>query len=432
LERNPASFKEEFDVVFLLPPRHEFVDLAKSLFVALSEKGFSMISIVTSSAVQNWQEIHDKFTSLEIPYKRLTDFRGKTSLQILLKLKPRLIITDNDLMNIDKTFIFAGKYLNIPTMVIRETISTLNTNVNFLFLSSEVLSKLNQLPRFIRTYMFYIRSIAALEPDKLKNIPKLLVLLMRGYEPGVVGQLADYILANAPEDAETLRKQCPKAKFVRAVGNPRFDETFNSAKSLAIKMELERKFKVPPNKKLLLFLSSSQVEHGIITAKQKIEANEQILLIFKKIRTEFSVIIKLHPVEKNFFPQILTPEYERFVQVTNLNLSELIIASDIVVTWFSTAMINIVIARKPLVVIDFFDERKIGLLPSIQAIADQNAALEANNANQLQESLTLINQNSDIREKLLMSQEAFHATYLNTIDGKSIKRIVDAIKEIIT
>jgi hypothetical protein len=115
-----------------------------------------------------------------------------------------------------------------------------------------------------------------------------------------------------------------------------------------------------------------------------------------------------------------------------LNLSELIIASDIVVTWFSTAMINIVIARKPLVVIDFFNERKIGLLPSIQAIADQNAALEANNANQLQESLTLINQNSDIREKLLMSQEAFHATYLNTIDGKSIKRIVDAIKEIIT
>ena len=428
--------KDTFDVVFLLPPRLEFVTLASSLFSQLAKKGISMIPIITSSAVSNWEEIESKFTSSRIPFKKLTDFRDKTSTQILILFKPRLTITDNDLMNVDKTFVFSGKHLNIPTMVIRETKSVLKTQVSYSWLLSEILSKLNQMPRLVKLYMFYIRSIAAVQPTLLLNTPRTSRILLRGFEDGVVGKYADYILANTQEDAEALKKHCPHAKFIRAVGNPRFDETINQRinDSLQAGKEIKGMFKIPLNKKIVLFLSSAQVEHGILTKEQKNQADQQILSAIERLKEklDFHLIIKLHPMEKNLFPLVWKPEYDKYIHITTYELSRLIMASDIVISWFSTAMINVVVARKPLIVINFHHEREVGKpLPSTLAIADSKAAIEVTDANELHKSLVSMFNDKEFREKIKQSQDAFHDTYLKTIDGNSIIRIAAAIQEIL-
>jgi hypothetical protein len=61
-------------------------------------------------------------------------------------------------------------------------------------------------------------------------------------------------------------------------------------------------FKIPENKKLIVFLSGSQVEHGLITREEKISANKSILATLSTLNNQTNVIIKLHPVEQNFFP----------------------------------------------------------------------------------------------------------------------------------
>ena len=99
-----------------------------------------MIPIVTATAVGNWREVENTFSESRIPFKRLSDLSGKTALDVLLKLKSQLLITDNDLMNIDRAFLFSGQYLHIPIMVIRETKSTLDTKMNFLCASAKIWS----------------------------------------------------------------------------------------------------------------------------------------------------------------------------------------------------------------------------------------------------------------------------------------------------
>jgi len=439
LDDSDSVEKNTFDVVFLLPPRLEFAALAKALFATLSKIDISMMSIVTISA-GDWREVENAFVSSKIPFKKLSDFSGKTSLEVLLELKPQLIITDNDLMNMDRTFVLSGQYLHIPTMVIREANTTLGKEINYLWLSYEIIAKLNQLPRLIRVYMFYVRSASAVKPILVRNVPNLILTLLRGFEEGIVGNYADYILANTQEDAEALRKQCQNAKLVRAVGNPRFDETMNLSKdeSTKARIEIQRTFNIPSNSKIILFLSSAQVEHGMLTKKQKILANQQILSVMEQLRekADFDLLIKLHPMEKDLFPLIWKPNYNEYVHVTTFDLSKLIAASDLVFSWYSTAMINVVVARKPLVVINFHKDRENapeagGILPSTLAIADNNAAVEATNANELYKCMFTILSDHEFREKLKQSQEAFHSTYLKTIDGNSINRIAETIRQII-
>lgn len=432
-DNNKTVEKDTFDVVFLLAPRLEFAALAKSLCAELSEQGLSMLSIVTITAGNSWREVEKTLVSSKLPFIKLSDFASKTATDILIKIKPKLIVTDNDLMNIDKTFVLSGQRLNIPTIVIRETKSVLNDEVNYQWMFSEIAAKLNQFPRLMRTYLFYIRSMAAVKPILVRNIRTLFLGLLRGFEGGIVGTYADYILANSPEDAEALRQQCPNSKFVRAIGNPRFDETLIVARTETkyIRKKIREKFNISQNKKTVLFLSGSQVEHGGLAAEQKISANRDILSVFEGLRNATEVIIKLHPIEKNLFPLSWKPAYNEFVHITNQDLTELIIASDIIISWFSTAMINVVIARKPLIVIDFFSGRfEGGILPSIQAIADQHAALEARNANELESNLISVLYNPQIREELKQAQDTFHKSYLETTDGKSIIRIAQIIKQI--
>jgi len=424
-------------VIFLVSQRYEIVQLAESLFHELSNKGICMLPVITLAELPRSGKISAEclLDKSNINFRPFTDFYKKTALKVLEEEKPSLIITDNDLMNVDNAFVVSGRNLNIPTLVIRETTGKLPTKLNPIWVFSEVVKKLNQLPRLLRKYSFYVRSMAGVKPALLLNAPNLVKVLLAGHESGIVGKYADYILANAPEDGDSMREQCPQARFVRAVGHPRFDKTFNLARKQGtlIRREIQQTFKIPKNKKIILFLSSAQIEHGVLTLEQKILAQHQILSTFEKFKDKAHIIIKLHPIEKNIFPLTWKPEYDSFIHVTNSDLSKLIVASDVIVTWFSTAMIDVVLARKPLIVINFHNERETSIiLPSTLVIVDNGAALEATNEDQLLNFISTLLKDERSTEKLGQSQEIFNSTYLKTIDGKSMNRIVEAIREIIT
>jgi hypothetical protein len=423
-------------VLFLIPERLEFVQLVRSLFLPLSKRNVSMkvILIETNETYESVQKEAEKILLTEqVPFQYLADYNSETALGILREEKPLLVVTDNDQEPERRAFVLTAQKLNISTLVLRETVAS-SKNANFRKILTLIAMKLNELPRISKKYLFYYKSALAIEPISLINFPQVVKDFIHQLSNPTAGESADYILTNTSEDAESLKKFCPHARRILAVGNPRFDEvlnlTFSECKK--IRQEIREMFNIPSNKKIILLLSSSQVEHGQWSEKQKMTVNQEILAVLEKLRDEVDVIIKLHPVERNIFPLIWKPDYDSFIRVSNFDLLKFILASDLVISWYSTAMINVVLSRKPLIALDFSGDRAHGnVLLSIQAIVEQGAALEALNVTDLFGSLSAILSDDQLRNSLKQSQDVFHSTYLKTMDGYSASRIAEMIAEIV-
>lgn len=429
------SLNEEFTgiprnrkILFILPERIEFLKLVQSLSGSLSKNNISIVVILDNHETDVLKEIEIN----EVIFRDLSNYTSKTALAILNEEMPCLVITDNDQEPIRGAFVLTAKKLNIPTLVLREIVVLSQPKPGQVFIL--IFRKLNELPRIFKKYLFTFKSIAGIKPLYLFNIPKVVKDFFNNLSDPVAGKFADYILTNTVEDAELLKKCCLRARFICAVGDPRFENLLNlsDAERLDIRREIETMFNISPNKKIILFLSSSQVEHGMWSEDQKKVVNKEILALLSKFQEGADIIVKLHPVERNIFPLVWEPSYENFIHVTNFNISKLIVASDLVITWVSTAMINVVLARKPLIVIDFFNDGVIGgVLLSTQAIVDQGAALKAANGPELYHCTKQLLNDNHLLETLRSRQDVFHNTYLKTIDGKSIDRISETILDII-
>lgn len=416
-------------IIFLLSPRHEIAEIVSSIYFPLSKRGMYILPMVMDTKrAGEWEQIERIFKTYRISFKTLSDYPSLTALQILRKEKPCLVVTDNDLLAIHSCFVLSAHHLRIPVAVIRESTFEYKDNANFNFMFSEALSKMNQIPRLLQKNLFYIRSVASVKPAILQNIPGFIKgAVMSNFKGQVIGQHADFLLANTQEDEDFLKKNCPRARFIRAVGNPIFDKTIKT--NITARSETRSSFKIPENKQLILFLSGSQVEHGTLSREEKLCANREILDVLEIFRDQTRVIIKLHPVEQNVFPLTWKEKYESFMQVTKYDLGKLIAASDIVITWPSTAILDAILARKPLIVMDFFNENvKSMTLLSLTAIRE-GAAHKVCDKNELLAALTDVLANRQLKVRLEESQRAFKSKYLGTVDGKSNKRIADAIRE---
>ena len=153
---------------------------------------------------------------------------------------------------------------------------------------------------------------------------------------------------------------------------------------------------------------------------------------FEKFEERASFIVKLHPAEINIFPKIWQSKYDKFIKITSFNLRKLIIGSDVVISWFSRAMIDAVIARKPLIVVDFFDDReRFNLLNETANIIDQNIALVVSQVDELTSALANIIENVSFRRQLVRLEEDFYSKNFSLMDGKSAVRIAETIEKII-
>jgi hypothetical protein len=427
-ELTPKIHRKNKKVLFIFPERIEFIKIVKSLSGALLKNKISIVVLLDE---------HETNVLLEnktdgVIFKDISDYSSKNALCILNEERPSLVVTDNDQEPIRGAFVITARVLDIPILILREMVMVSKPKFDQMFFL--IFRKLGELPRLFVKYFFCFKSILAINPSYFLNSFKVFRRFIYHLSNPTAGEFADYILTNTDEDARLLVRLCSRPRFVHAVGDPRFDDIMNVTlfERQKIREEINRSFHIPINKKIILFLSSSQVEHGMWSVEKKKQVNNEILDLFSKFQNEAEIIIKLHPVEKNIFPLIWKPNYDGFIHVTDFDVSKLIISSDLVVTWVSTAMVNAVLARKPLVVIDFFNDGITGgVLLSTQAIVDNGAALMAINSHELYDCTKLILNDNQFVETLQNRQDVFHNTYLKRIDGKSIDRIFETILEII-
>jgi len=433
--------KKNFKIIYLLTYRIELIDLVKSLYSLLIKDNILILPIFTDYPADHQQkiELENVFIKEGIEFKNLDNYYFKTAIQFLGDEKPDFVITDNDLLNITHIFILSSKRMNIPVLLIRESVTYVNGNQsarvtvgsqNFSAIINNFISKLDKMPKYIKMFSFFLRSISLIEPTLILNTKELMQSFMFGFSGYIYGSYSDYILSNTSKDAEILREKCPRVKKIFVVGNPRYDNIKSAILDKSLIETTKQKVcslnHIPLNKKIVLFLSSSHLEHQMVSESTKLKMNKQLLEIFYSFNEKIFFIIKLHPIEKNIFPKIWKNEYNKSISVIDINLDDAILISDLVVTWPSTAMLNVVITNKPLIMIDFMNFHKVHGLIQTDDILKLGASLEANSGESLKLYINSFLNDDKIWNTLFKNQLAFKNEYLN-YNGKSLELIKNHI-----
>ena len=141
-------------------------------------------------------------------------------------------------------------------------------------------------------------------------------------------------------------------------GNPDFFEIDDILSNLNSK-ELKKDFKLPENKKIILFTSSMLQKYYYYQGRDLDEKVFQKLLDHFANNPEYLVIFKPHPHELNvdsYHKMIKKHKCNNFI-IKQHNIFELLVVTDIVVSVFSGSMVDAIVAKKPTIRVTFLEEK---------------------------------------------------------------------------
>lgn len=155
----------------------------------------------------------------------------------------------------------------------------------------------------------------------------------------------DYIFTWGLYDKEIISKRVdPNRTKVYPIGD--------------LKIDSENYFAIDETEKMVLILSSAEVEHGLWTVKMK---RKHLAIIFKSLKSmipKYSIIFRPHPKEDLYIVYKVINELGlngkiKIDNITPLNLQ--IAKSQLVITGISTTVINSLAYNKPTVVLDLYN-----------------------------------------------------------------------------
>jgi len=418
--------------------RSEEALISKSLFMPLQDRNIALSIIMYDTKIQKEPNAKKIFRDFKIPFQTLSSFRTKNVIDILVREKPDAVLMIVDIGPIPRAFVIACQRLKIPFIVtavdVQSKIASVEQNATKLL--KLVFSRISRLPNMAKMYLYYFRTKIGVNPTLIMNVPDMSLEFLRDITDPIAGQSSEYILTATPSDAVFLRRNCLQTRLIKAVGNPLFDSSilkdFESTKPAEVKAEVQNIFGIPTSKKIVIVLSGAQLEHGLWTEEQKLTFYNQMFESFEEFRSKIFVVIKLHPAESNIFSKIWKDKYDDYIKISRFDLGKLIWASDIVITWFSRAMIDVLIARKPLILVDFFGDRKrFNLLNETENIIEQNISINVFKKDDLKKTLSNIIEDESFRRQIIQIEDNFYSKNLFLMDGKSSERIAETVRTII-
>ncbi len=265
------------------------------------------------------------------------------------------------------------------------------------------------------------RCIALLLSAKAKKIPTMVI------QQGIVSDvcsdfcfpITDVVAIWNTDTMDTLIKMgAEMTKFV-ITGNPGYDR---------IKKDIVEFSENNNNGKVkVLFISQPGHPHGIGNRKMK-RMKIEIISSFEQVEN-FQLIIKPHPDEKNsyFAKEIKKRKLKNVILKNhNDNVTDLIGGSQIVIGFYSTAIIEAIAYDKDIMIYDE-DADYNKFMP----FEKENAAVGVNNGISIKQFLIEWENNNVLKEKLKNGRKNYLNKYLKNIDGKSSENIYILMSDLI-
>jgi hypothetical protein len=359
------------------------------------------------------------------------------AVEILQDAKPDLIYAAASWDLIDYSFSSAAKFLNIPVFgdfrgdpgLERSTSTLIKFSITRFFENSTPTDTTKNKKRFMRRgsffmfkYFFMFKSLNATNLNIFQSIQKcclVLKLLLTNESGGKDGSNSyDSRFANTIHclGTESLVEPLIKSGFDKSslivTGNPMYDAAFKTINQFE---SLKKQ-----NKIRILLITSTQYEHGFWSKKQRdFVVGETIKKIFEN-KNKFELTVKIHPSTSSLadYESLIHPISPSIKICQTGNFLDFLNNADVVITqWNGSAEAYTILAKKPLIFCNFFDEY-------LGVILERGLAIECKEPSSLIESI----------EHAIISNPATEQKYQKYVeevigkwDGKASERISNAI-----
>lgn len=211
-----------------------------------------------------------------------------------------------------------------------------------------------------------------------------------------------------------------KSDKIKVIGNIKFDSLYQKRKHYK-KERIFELLNIPKSKKIILFTSQGDSK----------EEDEKLLLAifnaFKRYpKDNHHLVIKLHPAEDGRLPKNIAKGFDNYTITKDVDIFEMINASDVVITYWSTTGLEAMVLGKPLIVLNLSGK------PDNILYAKEGAALGVYNQNKLYQTLKKCFNSKITRQKLFRKQKRFIYNEAYKVDGKVIERLLNIVYGVVT
>jgi len=345
----------------------------------------------------------DDLKSFNIPFNIITRFKPdtvrnediKTVLDILFSdenLKNAFENEKNDIYLFKKEFydLFSKRlpYLLFKLRLSRNLISEVSPNIILVGDDRSTITRTSILPaKENETPVVEIQ-------HGLFSLPEIFVNLMP--KP-----ISDKICVWGNSSREYLLELGFENDKIEITGSPEFDEHKKFAEGFKDKKS-----------KIILFATQAPYKDINLEVIEEMGKNKKL--------DEFMVYVKPHPDEDPVTYKFLEDKFpdKVFIRQKNENLSYLLAISNVILTVSSTVGLESAILDKPLICINFLNEKSM--------YVDDGIALEVQNIEELADSINKVFE-PEILAQLSENRTKFVKEYVYGLDGKSAERIIDII-----
>jgi CDP-glycerol glycerophosphotransferase (TagB/SpsB family) len=231
--------------------------------------------------------------------------------------------------------------------------------------------------------------------------------------------LADKMFLWGKSSKQWIVKQGVKGDNLIVTGSPKFDKYFSTGNFINIK----KKFNIPHNKKIILFVAPPTnkilIDPKYMSSNKECAEIYRILFNVMKDLEDYFLIVKLHPSDgfKSLPNEILKTWKLDNVIITEDDLASLLKQSDLVITTGSTVSLEAMFFKKPIIILNFFNKAKL------EPFADNGMCVGLNDKTKLKSDILKTIKNKD---KIINNYYKYFEDYA-LADGKAYQRISEIL-----
>jgi len=359
----------------------------------------------------------------------------KNAVELIEKEKPDVIFADAYWGFIDYALSLAGKFLHVPVVsgfysylgiTKRSQTKLLKSYVTRFFESSTPTDTSPNQKQFMRRgrfflykYCFLLKTQKAIKMNKLSMLKNFFMLLQIYLTETKI--ILDSRFANTFHwlESEKLIEPLVNAGFKRSclvvTGSPMYDSAFQRIRSWRLAVKKDGKIHI-------LLVTTSLYEHGFWTRKQRDTIVKKVVENISKNKHEMSLTVKIHPSSEilSDYQSIIKPIDPSVSIYQTGDILEFLESADVVLSFASgnaSAMIYALIARKPIIICNFYNLKD-------DLFLERGLALECKEPSEIISSIRkVVSSNPASAEKV----EGFVREFFYKSDGQASERISDAI-----
>ena len=231
-----------------------------------------------------------------------------------------------------------------------------------------------------------------------------------------ISENTDYLIVTSNNIKEYYSEafQMPKDK-IKSLGLPRMDYYFENHDLEKLKMDFCKKYSIPPDKKIVLYAPTFRDEERYNNVLNFLDLEK-----FNEVLGSNHVLaLRLHPKIKNFYKGDLSSKSE-YIDVSDWESEqELMLISDILITDYSSIMIEYCVLDRPIV---FFTYDLDSYLANERGFYYDFKETVPGPIVYTSDDLIEIIKNDEFDKSKISN---FVKTQFDNVDGKSSERIVD-------